>query len=188
MVYRADVGRKEFKCMLAEHKFVDVWRDRNRVKREYSRRQWVNTILKQSRIDFILCDRRFEHFISKVFYKMYSGSDHDFLYMMDFSGVERGPGVWVVNTQLLKKELYKMEMENLIINSVDDVLYDEAICVWWDNIKSDIKRFSFECSKKIQKAKRAKERELNKDWENEKKKKTEGNTDIRKNSNIRRET
>ncbi len=141
----------------------------------------MNSSLKQSRIDFILCDRRFEHFISKVFYKMYSGSDHDFLYvMMDFSGVERGPGVWVVNAELLKNDFYKMEMENLIINSVDDVLYDEAIYVWWDNVKSDIKRLSIECSKKIQKAKRAKERALNKEWEDEMKKVTEGNTDIRK--------
>lgn len=181
MVYRADVGRNELKCMMDKHKLVDVWRDRNRVKREYSRRQWVNNSLKQSRIDFILCDRRFEHFISKVFYKMYSGSDHDFLYvMMDFSGVERGPGVWVVNAELLKNDFYKMEMENLIINSVDDVLYDEAIYVWWDNVKSDIKRLSIECCKKIQKAKRAKERELNKEWEDEMKKVTEGNTDIRK--------
>lgn len=60
--------------------------------------------------------------------------------MMDFSGVERGPGGWMVNAELFKNDIYKMEMENLIINSVDYVLYDEAICVWWDNIKSDIKR------------------------------------------------
>ncbi len=55
-----------------------------------------------------------------------------------------------------------MEIENLIINSVDDVLYDEAIYVWWDNVKSDIKRFLIECSKKIQRSKLAKERELKK--------------------------
>lgn len=35
-------------------------------------------------------------------------------------------------------------------------------------------------SKKIQKAKRAKERELNKEWENEMEKVTEGNMAIRK--------
>jgi len=27
-----------------------------------------------------------------------------------------------------------MEMENLIINSVDDVLYEEAKSVWWDHL------------------------------------------------------
>lgn len=83
MVYRADVGRKELKCMMDKHKLVDVWRDRNTVKREYSRRQWVNNSLKQSRIDFLLCDRSFEHFISRVVYKMYSGSDHDFFICYD---------------------------------------------------------------------------------------------------------
>jgi len=132
MVYRADVGRKELKCMMDKHNLVDVWRDKNTVKREYSRRQWVNNSFKQSRMDFLLCDRRLEHFISRIFNKMYSGSDHDFLYVtMDFSGVERGPGVWVFNVELLKNDIYKMEMENLIINSVDDVLYEEAKSVWW---------------------------------------------------------
>ncbi len=41
----------------------------------------------------------------KFFYKMYSGSDHDFLYVMkDFSGLERVPGIWVVNAELLKND------------------------------------------------------------------------------------
>lgn len=55
MVYTADVGRKELKCMMAEHKFVDVWSDRNRVKREYSRRQWgkYNFKTKQNRFHFM---------------------------------------------------------------------------------------------------------------------------------------
>ncbi len=57
--------------MMDKHKLVDVWRDRNGVKREYSIRQWVTNSLKQSRIDFILCDRRLEHFILKVFFIKY---------------------------------------------------------------------------------------------------------------------
>lgn len=61
----------------------------------------VNNVLKQSRIDFVLCNRQLGSFITKVFYKMFSGSDHDFLnVIIDYCGVERGPGVWVFNTEL----------------------------------------------------------------------------------------
>jgi exonuclease III len=135
MVYRADVGRKELKKVMGKHRFIDLWRERNRVKREYSRRQMVNNVLKQSRIDLVLCNRHLGSFVTKVLYKMYSGSDHDFLnVIIDYSGVERGPGVWVFNTELLKNDIYKMEVENCIINSINDVLYDEAKSVWWDNV------------------------------------------------------
>lgn len=55
----------------------------------------MNTVSKQSRLDLVLCNRLLELFISKVFYKMFSESDHDF-----FLNVERGPGVWVFNAEL----------------------------------------------------------------------------------------
>lgn len=70
-----------------------------------------------------------------------------------------------------------MEMENLIINSVDDVLYEEAKSVWWDNLKIDIKKRSIEHSKKMQRIKKRNERLLNKEWEEEIKKVAEGRMD-----------
>lgn len=181
MVYRSDVGRTELKKMMEKHKFLDIWRERNRVKREYSRRQIVNTVLKQSRLDLVLCNRQLELFISKVFYKRFSESDHDFLnVIIDFSGVERGPGVWVLNAELLKNESYKMEIENVIINSINNILYDEEKSLWWDNLKKVMKKISIEYSKRLQKTKKSKERFLNKEWEEEMKKMSEGKMDVTK--------
>ncbi len=49
--------------------------------------------------------------------------------MIDFSGVKSGPGVWVFNTEHLKNDSYRIEMENFIFNSVDNILDEEKICV-----------------------------------------------------------
>lgn len=161
MIYKADSGRNELERMMPQHNLIEVWRKRNKSKREYSRRQVVNSVLKQSRLDFLLSNRELEQYISKIFYKLYSGSDHDFLYViMDLSGVERGSGIWVFNTELLKNDCYKMEVENIIINSINKLLYEEAMCVWRDNFKVKIKLFTIKHARNVQRAKRAKEREV----------------------------
>lgn len=121
MIYKADSGRNELEKMMSQHNLIEVWRNRNKSKREYSRRQVVNSVLKQSRLDFLLSNRELDQYISKIYYKIYSGSDHDFLYViMDLSGVERGSGIWLFNKELLKNDCYKMEVENIIINSINN--------------------------------------------------------------------
>lgn len=70
-----------------------------------------------------------------------------------------------------------MEVENCIIHSINNVLYEEAKSVWWDNLKIDIKKLSIEYSKKIQRIKKSKEILLNKEWEEEMKKVSEGRMD-----------
>ncbi len=39
---------------------------------------------------------------------------------MYFNEIDKGPGVWILNTELLKMEMYRMEIESLIINTVND--------------------------------------------------------------------
>lgn len=41
---------------------------------------------------------------------------------MNFNETDKGPGVWILNTELLKNEIYRMEIESIIINSVNDDL------------------------------------------------------------------
>lgn len=181
MIYKADSGRNELQRMMFQHNLIEVWRNRNKSKREYSRRQVVNSVLKQSRLDFLLSSRELEQYISKIYYKLYSGSDHDFLYViMDWSGVERGRGIWIFNTELLKNDCYKMEVENIIINSINNLLYEEAICVWWDNLKIQIKLFTIKYARNVQSAKRAKEREVKREWDKEMKKEEEGKAEVEK--------
>ncbi len=63
---------------------------------------------------------------------------------MNFNEIDKGPGVWILNTELLKMEMYRMEIENIIINSVNDEMYDMGKGFWWDSLKKRIKQFSME--------------------------------------------
>ncbi len=61
MEFRRDRGRNELHNIMEKNDMVDVWRERNGMKREYSRRQIVDKILKQSRIDLFLCKKEEAH-------------------------------------------------------------------------------------------------------------------------------
>lgn len=76
-------------------------------KREYSRRQKVQGLIKQSRIDLVLCTKKVENKTRNVLYKEAGYSDHDCLFMkLDFDEVERGPGILVLNTSILNDRVY----------------------------------------------------------------------------------
>lgn len=67
MVCKAGKGREELMKVMKESYLIDVWRERNRTRREYSRKQVVMNEVKQSRIDYVLCDREMEGNIKRVF-------------------------------------------------------------------------------------------------------------------------
>lgn len=181
MVFRADRGRNELNNIMRKYDMVDVWRERNGFKRDYSRRQIVERDLKQSRIDLLLCKRKDLYYVSKADYKNYSESDHDFLWItMDFNEIIKGQGMWMLNTGILKMEIYRIEIESIIINSVNDEMYEKEIRFWWDCLKNRIKRFSINFSKKVQRAKRLTENKVTKEWDEEMRKITVGDKNIDK--------
>uniref|UniRef100_A0A8C7WYM8 Uncharacterized protein n=1 Tax=Oryzias sinensis TaxID=183150 RepID=A0A8C7WYM8_9TELE len=53
-VFKNDVGRKELFSIMSDYDIVDAWRVLNHGKRDFSRRQLVKGVLKQSRIDHVL--------------------------------------------------------------------------------------------------------------------------------------
>ncbi len=76
MVFRAEKGREELVKVMKESNLIDVWRERNRTKRKFSRAQVVMNQLKQSRIDYVLCNGEMEGNIKSVYYKEVGLSDH----------------------------------------------------------------------------------------------------------------
>lgn len=63
----------------------------------------VGNFMCRTRIDFILCTRNIEGFMEGIRYEETSLSDHKPLFLrVDWSVVKRGPGVWVLNTEILK--------------------------------------------------------------------------------------
>ena len=74
--FRQDSARKVLFKMIEDGGLVDVWRVRNAAKREFSRRQIVNGVLKQSRIDLCLARQDIADTLSSVQYKFTGYSDH----------------------------------------------------------------------------------------------------------------
>lgn len=147
MVYKSDKGRKELNVLIEENDLIDVWKERNEKKRDYSRQPIVQNFMCQTRIDFILIKTALGKYVEKVYYKETTLSDHKFLFVqMDFNEFERGPGVWVLNSGILKKNYYRMGVERLIENREENKMYKEDKRIWWDNIKYDIKNYSIEYS------------------------------------------
>lgn len=58
MGFKSDRGRNKIHNIMKKYDMVEVWRERNGMKRDYSRTQIVDRILKQSRIDLFLCKKK----------------------------------------------------------------------------------------------------------------------------------
>lgn len=102
---------------------IDVWRERNEKKREYSRKQLVGNFMCQTRIDSFLSTRNLDCFIDDVLYKETTLSDHKMvLIRMDFKREMKGPGVWILNTEILKHESLKNGIENLLDEEKKDAM------------------------------------------------------------------
>ena len=119
----------------------DVWRHKHPGKREFTRQQFVNGVLKQSRIDMLLISRHMLSFVSHAFIKYSSISDHNLLCMsIDFTNVERGQGMWVFNNTLLDNSVFTENIRSLINDSLKCPLYTSEILIWWDNLKYKMKK------------------------------------------------
>ncbi|MGL4945368.1 MAG: endonuclease/exonuclease/phosphatase family protein [Fusobacteriaceae bacterium] len=178
MVFKTDKGRKELKSLMEEYDIVDVWRERNENKKEYTRRQLVGDFMCKTRIDLILCTRNIEGFICNIKFEETSFSDHKMISMrMDWNQMERGPGVWVLNTEILREENYVLEVKEIIEKEKENRMYTEDKRIWWENVKYSIKKFTIKNCTLIQKSKSSKEREIRKKLKEE----LEGNgNDIQK--------
>ena len=161
MVFKSDTGRKELKALMAENNMIDVWRERNEKKKEFSRRQIVGNFVCKTRIDFILCTRNVENFIENIKYEDTVFSDHSFLFFkMDGNKVQRGPGIWVLNTKMLQNEDYVLKVKEIIEEEKQNEMYEEDKRIWWENVKFLIKKFSIKYCSVIRKCKRYKEKEI----------------------------
>ncbi len=161
MVFRTDSGRKELKLLMEEKNMIDVWRERNEKKREYSRKQLVGNFMCQTRIDYFLSTRNLECFIDDILYKETTLSDHKMAFIrMDFKREIKGPGVWILNAEILKHESFKKGIDHLLEEEKKNAMYLEDKRQWWENVKFEIKKYSINYCKILQRVKRAKENEI----------------------------
>jgi len=161
MVFKRDTGRKELKSLMEENNMIDVWRERHEKKREFSRRQIVGNFMCQTRIDMILCTRNIEGFIDKLRYEGTSLSDHKAFYVQLNGNTEkRGPGVWVLNTDVLKDEQYVLAIKEMIEKEKENVMYVEDKRIWWENVKFLVKKQTIKYCTLKHKCKKNKEKKI----------------------------
>ena len=147
-----DTAYKELKNMMYENDIVDIYRDRYPNKVVFSFKRLSNNSLQQSRIDHMLISRELSVNIQNMYYNDTSLSDHSFMYLKcDFSNVERGPGVWILNNSLLQDEVYVEKVKELIRKETESDFFHKNVTIAWDNLKYKIKKFSQVYSKNMSK-------------------------------------
>ena len=120
----------------------------------FSFKRVCNDYVQQSRIDNILIARHLAINIQNVYYQETSFSDHDFMYLRcDFSQVQKGPGLWILNNTYLQDEKYVQKVKQIIENETKSDLYDSYVTIWWDNLKYKIKKYSQSYGKTLAKSK-----------------------------------
>ena len=153
--FRQDSARKVLFKMIEDGGLVDVWRVRNAAKREFSRRQIVNGVLKQSRIDLCLARQDIADTLSSVQYKFTGYSDHAaIIFQMGDRSRGTGGGVWCLNTSVLEESEYIEMVRGCVKEQMNCVGYDADVCEWWECVKIKVKMLSIKYCKKRSQVKR----------------------------------
>lgn len=164
MVFKSDGGRKELKSIMEENDLVDIWRERNEGIRVFSREQVVKKCMCASRIDFAICKNDFMNVVDNIYYKKTSLSDHKVVWVqIDLSGMKRGPGLWILNTEFLKEISFKEGVEEVIKEEQKDQLYKEDKRIWWDNVKYRIGNYAKNFGKMMKRARNFEENKIRKE-------------------------
>lgn len=175
---RLDVGRgvvfrwERSRCMLLEvmriKGLVDVWRYENPEKREFTRRQVREGVLKQSRIDLVLVQGEFMRYLDRIRHQGNSFSDHDGVrFRIKVGSEEVGGGMWILNAGYIEEEEYKQQIKELLDREnerigehiANDSVVD-GIGERWEAMKNRIKSISIRYGKKRKEKLMREEKEL----------------------------
>ena len=106
----------------------DVWRQKNTIKREYSRVQVVLGELKQSRIDLVLVKTGLINYVHNINYRLNALSDHTTLRfgLGETAGGSSG-GMWCLNSSLLNRQDYRSRIIKLVQSEVSKAEYKENV-------------------------------------------------------------
>lgn len=153
---RGDKSRAMLLGMMADKGLVDVWRYENPEKREFTRRQMREGVLKQSRIDLVLVQAESIRYIDRFRHHGNSFSDHDGVrFTIKIGGEEMGGGVWILNAGYVSEEEYRQQIKALLDREnerragyaeCDGI--DNGVGERWERMKNGIKSISIRYSKR----------------------------------------
>jgi len=143
LVWFRDSSRRVFLEFQEEKDLTDIWRKRHPYDHTFSRHQFVQNMLKQSRIDLFLTSQSICNKVVNITYKPTMISDHCILIMRtNFQQIERGPGMWTLNCMHLENNEFCNKVETCIQQQIQCPLYDTDPLIWWDNTKYKIKKIA----------------------------------------------
>jgi len=142
-IHHFDKGYMKLQEVKTNANIYDIWRKRYPNSKTFSWKRVINDEIKMSRIDYFLISNNIGSYVKNIFYKDTTLSDHSFVYMkIDFTEVETGPGIWILNNTILCENEYQTKIITLIEREKLDQLYNSEFLIWWDNLKYKIKKMS----------------------------------------------
>ena len=128
--------------MMDEFKLVDVWRNRNEEKKEFS---WIKTgsfPIKASRIYFALTSSGLDQHTQTIQYISSIKTDHRAVYMViEIGDIHRGVGYWKMNTSFLQQPEY-IQMINDEIELTINSMTQSNPAILWEKLKKRVKEIS----------------------------------------------
>lgn len=160
-VFKGDCSRACLTKFMNNSNLIDIWRIFNPTKKEFSRRQVVQGVIKQSRIDLCLTTSNITKCINTVNYLLNSWSDHAMINVqLGCREAARGGGSWCLNASLLEDPIYHERFKKLLDKLTEEFYFSENQIQWWDKIKEKIKKVCIRYSKEKRQAEREEETSL----------------------------
>ena len=124
--FRWEKSRGMLMEIMRDKGLLDVWRYENPEKREFTRRQMREGVLKQSRIDLVLVQEEIIKYIDSMRHQVNSFSDHDGVRFRIMVGKkEVGGGMWILNAGYIEEEEYKQQIKE-VLDGENERIEEEA--------------------------------------------------------------
>lgn len=146
--FKNDISRSVIFEGTAKFNLTEVWRALHPSLVDFSRRQVVRGVLKQSRIDLCFASSALMQKVSGALYKWSGLSDHSHL-NITFSLVKskRNGGLWVLNNSILEDETFCRKMNHLFDVFDMELELLDSVVDWWSSAKNRIKKLCIHYSK-----------------------------------------
>ena len=125
---------------------VDVWRERHKDERNFTwrgRDPRDPSLFIRTSIDYFFICKPVNQCVTATDVQPYPHSDHDCLTLtIDFERIERGPGYWHFNNELLADGVFQEEIEHFWSNWVEEFENFADPFEWWEKAKLSFKRIA----------------------------------------------
>ncbi|KAJ8039510.1 hypothetical protein HOLleu_17256 [Holothuria leucospilota] len=151
-------ARAKLLSLIENHDLLDIWRDRNPKSKTFTWHSSIDPSI-HCRLDFFLISRQLKHSVTDCSITSVFGSDHASVSLALQLGVERGKGMWKLNSSLLDDSSYIELISRTIADTVNSC-HDQNPSLLWETCKLNIRSASITYSSYLSHQRRLYERSL----------------------------